>query len=345
VADLEAHAVSVEAISTDAAIIYPILFPDRLELLVSAPGGLTRYTTPISAAVVEDSIQELRSALQRPSSRAYLAPSQQLYEWLIRPFEKDIEDSGIHTLVFVPGAGLRTIPMSALHDGRNFLIRKYSIAVTPILALTDPQPLDRQEPKLLLAGISKSVAGASPLPYVPGELNAIQEIFGGRLLLDESFTTENFVQGMEDRELDIVHIASHGVFTGDPDTSFLLTHDGRISMNQLSEYIGRTKFRETPLELLVLSACETAIGDDRAALGLAGVAINAGARSALGSLWVISDLATATLIEDFYRQLQDSSLSRADALRMTQLNLLDSDEQAFQHPYYWSAFLLISNWL
>ena len=235
--------------------------------------------------------------------------------------------------------------MSALHDGRDFLLRKYAIAVTPILALTDPQPLDRQDPKLLIAGISQSVAGAAPLPYVPGELNAIQGIFGGKLLLDENFTTASFVEGMEDRELDIVHIASHGVFTGDPDTSFLLTHDGQISMNQLSDYIGRTKFRETPLELLVLSACETAIGDDRAALGLAGVAINAGARSALGSLWAISDLATANLIQEFYNQLQDPSLSRADALRLAQLKLLDSAEQDFQHPYYWSAFLLISNWL
>ena len=165
------------------------------------------------------------------------------------------------------------------------------------------------------------------------------------MLLDEGFTTQGFVEGMEDRDLDIVHIASHGVFTGDADKSFLLTHDGQISMNQLSDYIGRTKFRETPLELLVLSACETAIGDDRAALGLAGVAINAGARSALGSLWAISDLATSMLIEDFYRQLQNPNLSRADSLRMAQLNLIDSEEHEFQHPYYWSAFLLISNWL
>jgi CHAT domain-containing protein len=345
VADLEARTVSVESVSSDAAIIYPVFFPDRLELLVSTTSGLDRYTVPVGEARLNDTIRQFRYALQQPASEGYLEPAQRLYQWLIAPYDGYLKDAGITTLVFVPGGELRSVPMAALHDGRDFLIRKYALAVTPILALTDPQPLDRQDPRLLLAGISESVGGAAPLPYVPGELNAIQELFGGRVLLDDGFTTNSFIRGMEDRELDIVHIASHGVFTGDPDKSFLLTHDGRISMNELSSYIGRTKFRETPLELLVLSACETAIGDDRAALGLAGVAINAGARSALGSLWAISDPATARLIESFYGELQDPTLSRAEALRKAQLGMLDSGDAGFQHPYYWSAFLLISNWL
>jgi len=345
VADLEARAVSIESVSSDAAIIYPVFFPDRLELLVSTTSGLERYAVLVGEARLNETIREFRRALQQPASLAYLEPAQNLYQWLIAPYEDYLEDAGITTLVFVPGGELRSVPMAALHDGRDFAVRKYALAVTPILALTDPQPLDRKEPRLLLAGISESVAGAAPLPYVPGELDAIQGLFGGRVLLDDGFTTESFIQGMEDRELDIVHIASHGVFTGNPDKSFLLTHDGRISMNELSNHIGRTKFRETPLELLVLSACETAIGDDRAALGLAGVAINAGARSALGSLWAISDPATARLIESFYGELQNENLSRAAALRSAQLSLLDSEDDEFQHPYYWSAFLLISNWL
>jgi CHAT domain-containing protein len=345
VADLEARAVSIETVSSDAAIVYPVFFPDRLELLVSTTSGLNRYTVPVGEARLNDTIREFRLALQQPASLAYLEPSQKLYQWLIAPYEDYLESTGVTTLVFVPGGELRSVPMAALHDGRDFAIRKYALAVTPILALTDPQPLDREDPRLLLAGISESVAGAAPLPYVPGELNAIQDLFGGRVLLDDGFTTTSFIQGMEDRELDIVHIASHGVFTGDPDKSFLLTHDGRISMNELSSYIGRTRFRETPLELLVLSACETAIGDDRAALGLAGVAINAGARSALGSLWSISDPATARLIEGFYSELQDPNLTRAEALRRAQVSMLDAEGVEFRHPYYWSAFLLISNWL
>jgi filamentous hemagglutinin family protein len=345
VADLEARAVSIETVSSDAAIIYPVFFPDRLELLVSTTSGLNRYTVPVGEARLNDTIGEFRLALQQPASLAYLEPSQKLYQWLIAPYEEYLESTGVTTLVFVPGGELRSVPMAALHDGRDFAIRKYALAVTPILALTDPQPLDRQDPRLLLAGISESVGGAAALPYVPGELNAIQDLFGGRVLLDDGFTTTSFIQGMEDRELDIVHIASHGVFTGDPDKSFLLTHDGRISMNELSNYIGRTRFRETPLELLVLSACETAIGDDRAALGLAGVAINAGARSALGSLWAISDPATARLIEGFYGELQDPNLTRAEALRRAQVSMLDAEGDEFRHPYYWSAFLLISNWL
>ena len=107
--------------------------------------------------------------------------------------------------------------------------------------------------------------------------------------------------------------------------------------------VGRGRFREEPLELLLLSACETAAGDDRAALGLAGVAIRAGARSAIGSLWSIADASTSQLVVEFYQQWQDPTVSKAVALQRAQTMLLASREYA--HPFYWSPFLLISNWL
>jgi CHAT domain-containing protein len=114
-------------------------------------------------------------------------------------------------------------------------------------------------------------------------------------------------------------------------------------MDQLEQYIGLLRFREDPLELLTLSACETAVGDDRAALGIAGIAIKAGARSALATLWYINDQASSTLVSEFYRQLQDPSVSRAIALKRAQLKLLN--DRSYQHPSYWSPFLLINNWL
>ena len=114
-------------------------------------------------------------------------------------------------------------------------------------------------------------------------------------------------------------------------------------MDRLGDYVGLFKFRDTPLELLTLSACETAQGDERAALGLSGIAIKAGARSALGTLWVVNDEAAAQLVIAFYRQLQDESVSRALALQRAQLELLGT--LAYEHPSYWSPFLLISSWL
>jgi CHAT domain-containing protein len=116
-----------------------------------------------------------------------------------------------------------------------------------------------------------------------------------------------------------------------------------MSMEQLAAYVGLFRFRETPLELIVLSACETAQGDDRSALGLAGIAVKAGARSAVGTLWKVNDVAASELITAFYGRLADPSVSRAAALQDAQRKLLA--DWRYRHPGYWSAFVLISDWL
>ena len=215
--------------------------------------------------------------------------------------------------------------------------------MTPSLALVDPKPLDRTKIKLLLAGISDSVQGMPALPAVPQELAAIQKLLGGDILLNQDFTLDNFKKALGDKEVSIVHIASHGSFTGNENGNFLLAFDGKLSINQLNKSIGQTKFRKNPVELLVLSACETAAGDEKAALGLAGAAIQAGARSVMGSLWSVSDEGTAQLVEEFYRQLKDPSISKAAALQRAQTKLMANE--TFQHPYFWSPFLMINNWL
>jgi CHAT domain-containing protein len=148
---------------------------------------------------------------------------------------------------------------------------------------------------------------------------------------------------LRDKQFTILHIASHGQFESDVRKTFLLTFKDRLSMDQLDQFVGFYRFREEPLELLTLSACETAVGDDRAALGLAGVAVKAGARSALATLWYINDKASSLLVSEFYRQLHDPSISRATALQRAQLKLLN--DRSYHHPGYWSPFLLINNWL
>jgi filamentous hemagglutinin family protein len=343
VADLEAKSQPLDRVAANVAVIYPILLQERTELLVSLPSGLRRYTAPASGALVTDTAWRFRAGLQQRISRDYLATSQQLYDWLVRPYERDLATEKIDTLVFVPDGALRAIPMAALHDGEAFLVQRYALAVTPGLSLVDPKPLERKDPRPLLAGLSAAVQGFPALPMVADELTAVQEIYGGEVLLDEDFDLEQVQRALDEDRPAIVHLASHAEFSGDPDTSFLLTYDDRLTLDRMGDMLGRTKFSERPVELLILSACETAAGNDRAALGLAGVAIQAGARSAMGSLWRISDDAAFELVVAFYRELKQPGVSRAVALQRAQLSLMESG--AFEHPFYWSPYLLISDWL
>jgi CHAT domain-containing protein len=293
--------------------------------------------------MVADQARHFRRHLQTPGSQFYRKRAKALYDWLVRPYVEVLAQQGVETLVFVPDGALRTVPMAALHDGKQFLGERFAIAVTPGLSLVDPQPLDRDNATLLLGGMSEAVGDFEPLPRVADEIEAIAALYGGKVLLDEDFRVERIASELSSRPPSVVHLASHAVFTGNPETSFLMTHDGRLTMDRMADLVGHTQFRRVPLELLVLSACETAAGDERAALGLAGVAIRAGARSAIGSLWKIADEAAYELVVAFYTELKNPAVSKAVALQRAQQKLRDSGN--FTHPFYWSSYLLISNWL
>ncbi|HNP28339.1 MAG TPA: CHAT domain-containing protein [Nitrospirales bacterium] len=249
----------------------------------------------------------------------------------------------MQTLVFVPDGSLRTIPMGPLHDGEKFLIQKYAIAMTPGLTLTDAHPLDREQVNLLSIKLSEGVQGFSPLPNTQREVQGIQAFFGGKTLMDEEFLIANLERDMKEENFTIIHIASHGKFENEAKNSFVLTYDNKLTIDRLRELIGLFQFRQIPLDLLTLSACETPAGDDRAALDLAGVAVKAGARSALATIWFINDQASSELVDNFYARLKESSLSKAQALREAQVSLLD--HPIYRHPSYWAPFLLINNWL
>jgi len=182
------------------------------------------------------------------------------------------------------------------------------------------------------------------LTYVPGELRSIDQSYASETLLNENFTLEELQQKLADEQFSIVHIASHGQFDRDVHKTFVLTYDKKLTLNDLEVLIRPSQYRGRPVELLVLSACQTASGDDRAALGLAGVAIKAGARSALASLWFVNDQSTSALITEFYNQLRQSPpISKAQALRAAQIKLLS--DRRYRHPCYWSPYLIIGNWL
>jgi CHAT domain-containing protein len=297
----------------------------------------------VTKTVLTEEVRAFRQKLEKRTTRQYLPHAQALYQWLILPVEQDLEHFQINTLVFVPDGPLRTIPMAALHDGQRFLITKYALATTPGLTVTDPKPIDRANINLFSVGLTEAVRGFPPLPYVATELESIQKLYGGKRLLDKQFLVNRMEQEMKKEEFTIVHIASHGIFSNDPKKSFLLTYEDKLTMDRLDELIGLFQFRDNPLDLLTLSACETAAGDDRAALGLAGVAIKAGARSALATLWFINDQVSSELVTEFYRQLQDPTHSKAVALQHAQIQVLENPRYA--HPGYWAPFLLINNWL
>jgi len=333
----------IDLISEKTAIIYPVLLPDRVELLVSFSGKLKRYALPVGVEELSREALIFRKTLMQRTSWKFLPHAQKLYDWLIRPLEKDLRKTTVETLVFVPDGSLRSIPMAALHDGNKFLIERYPLAVTPSLMLTDPRPVRTAGARLLALGITEPVQGFPGLPYVADELEEVRKVYPGETLLNNRFSGSSLAEALKQEPYSIVHIASHGHFGNDLGNTFLLAFDQKLTMDRISRDIGLYRFREEPLDLITLSACETAVGDDRAALGLAGVAVRAGARSALATLWQVNDPVTCELVAEFYQQLNTPGSSRARALQLAQLKLLR--QSRFEHPCYWAPFLLINNWL
>ncbi len=330
-----------------SAIVYPIILPDRLEVILKLPHSpLVRYASPISEKEVEETIQQLRTDIEeRKIGADNQAQFQKLYNWLLQPAGKYLENSKINTLVFVLDGSLRNIPPGALYDGKQYLIEKYSIAVSPGLQLYELQSIKRKNLNVLMGGLSEERFNFPRLNYVEQELQQIEsQVSDSKILLNQKFTTNAVEEQVNRKSYPIVHLATHGQFSSNSDKTFLLAYDQPIKVNQLNQWL-RAREENLPeaIELLVLSACETATGDKRAALGLAGVAIQAGARSTVASLWALNDASTAQLMSQFYQELKKSGVSKAGALRNAQLSLLKQEE--YSTPYFWAPYVLIGNWL
>ncbi len=341
---LKSKITKVETVSETAAVVYIIPLPDRTEMLVSLSSGLHRVKSPATDAELDNVAHQFRVNLEKRTTYEYLDQARQLYDWLIKPLEPLLAKTKVDTLVFIPDGALRNIPMGALNDGNKYLIEKYAVAVTPGLTLMEPRPFEKEKITLVADGLSAGVQGFAPLAYVPEELENLRKLFGGTELINKQFVESNVEKEFADESYSIVHIASHGHFDSDAKKTFVLTYDGKLTLDELEQLLRPSQLRDNPVELLTLSACQTAAGDDRAALGLAGVAIKAGARSAFATLWFVNDQSSATLITDFYTALHDHpEMSKAKALQKAQIKLL-SDER-YAHPCYWAPYLIIGNWL
>lgn len=344
---------------------------DQLELLlVTANGEPVRQRIPSTTRVgVLQRANNLRMAIsdpRQPDRANYLPDAQQLYQWMVAPLLTDLAARGIQNLVFILDAGLRTIPLAALHDGNQFLIEQYSVGLMPSFSLTDTRYVDVRSLRVLAAGASIfQGSDLAPLPAVPLEVATIAErLWQGKVLLNSNFTLPNLQAERQRQPFGIIHLATHGEFLpGDPSQSFIQLWDSKLQLEQIRQLGWSTP----PVELAVLSACNTAFGDETAELGFAGVAAQTGVKSAIASLWYVSDVGTLGLMTEFYQQLKTAPI-RAEALRQAQLALLQGktsfqagklvwskgqlelsgelaqlSDLSFQHPYYWSGFTMIGS--
>ncbi|MDJ0742334.1 MAG: CHAT domain-containing protein [Xenococcaceae cyanobacterium MO_167.B27] len=346
---IDAQPKQIDEIDESAAVIYPIILPERLAVIVSFPDSpLVYYEQSLPEFEVEKTLDQFLQSLNPIySNKKRLQLSEQIYDWLIKPSEAELAKHNIETLVFVLDGSLRNLPMTALYDGNQYLVEKYGIALTPGLQLLEPESLNNQELKAVVAGLSKSSQGFAALPGVETEVNEIAQYISSQLLLNEEFTNTGLREQLLKTPSSLVHLATHGQFSSNPEETFIVTWNDQIKVKEFEdllrarEEIGNAQ----PIELLVMSACQTASGDKRAALGIAGVAVRSGARSTIATLWSVKDESTVVLMDEFYQQLAtaSSSTTKAEALRQAQISLIHSSD--FNHPFFWSPFVLVGNWL
>jgi CHAT domain-containing protein len=372
-----------------SAVIYPLLFADRVELLVEDRQGLAALPSSVSPAAVREAALRLASRL-RERAAGFQSQAQILHGALLQPLHAWLTQRGIDTLVWVNDGPLRLVPMGALHDGSQYAIERYAVVNALGMSMTNtaaPRRLQGSRPQALVAGAGRfgpvvdklaQEAWAQPLrrqllgavadtpgatrslqaerlrdalelPGVSQEVEALGQLLPSRALQDAGFTVQRFSGQVQQGNYRVVHIASHGVFGGSAASSYLLAYDDLLTLGGLQDLLLSDTTRRQPIELLTLSACQTAEGNDRAPLGIAGAAIKARARAVLGTLWPVDDEATVLLMQGFYRgwtQAGDGARSaptKGQALRDAQRALLA--KPATRHPYYWAPFALIGNWL
>ncbi|TYQ28629.1 CHAT domain-containing protein [Pseudanabaena sp. UWO311] len=347
---LTGKSTQIDEVDRQAAVVYPIILPESIEVVISLPDKertLLHKTSRIAQKDLEILLGNLRQKLSRTALESGTKKaSQEVYDLLLgKEIEAKLKEKDIKTLAFVLDGSLRNLPMAILYDGNQYLIEKYNLALTPGLQLLDPRPLKRQKLEVFVGGVSEETQKFNALPNVENELKQISSIVSTQPpLLNQSFTSLAIQNQISLIPYRVVHLATHGQFSSDLNETYVLTWDDRLDVRELGELL-QTKAQDSrvPIELLVLSACKTAKGDKRAALGLAGMAIRSGARSTIASLWSVEDSATAKFMEIFYQELAKTGTTKADALRNAQISLLKNS--SFRHPFYWSPFVLIGNWL
>ncbi|MBD2448126.1 CHAT domain-containing protein [Nostoc sp. FACHB-152] len=343
---------------------------DQLEIIVITAKGkpIRKVIYDVTRAEVLATVNELRGTVTDRTTEDFFLPSQKIYNWIIKPVQPELQKRQINNLLFLMDEGLRSLPVAALHDGQKFLVENYSLGLSPSLNLTDTRYVDIKKLQILAMGASK-FQEQNALPAVPVELSLLtQKLWRGNSLLNEKFTVNGLLSQRRQTPFGILHLATHAEFKpGEPGQSYIQFWDKKLQLDQ----VRKLSFNNPPVELLVLSACRTAVGDTEAELGFAGLAAQSGAKSAVASLWYVSDEGTLALMTDFYSQLGNEKVKiKAEALRQAQLamikgqiriekgklyspalptgvdlppELAEQDNHNLNHPYYWASFTMIGN--
>ncbi|MGB3491348.1 MAG: CHAT domain-containing protein [Elainellaceae cyanobacterium] len=335
-----------------AAVLYPIILSDRLEVIVKLPQDdtLIHYApTYRTDDEMRQALSIFRTELQKFSTGRLRQVGSVLYDWLIRPADSYLEQNQIETLIFVLDGPLRNVPMATLYDGERYLAEKYALDLVLGLEVSDPQPLNRDTMTVLAAGLIEPPEAFrsqyAPLINVKKEMDLI-ETSGIRttVLREQEFKRQNFNEEFNKQGFEVVHLATHGQFGADRENTFILDADGRIPLDDLSELFGvERQISDAPIQLLIMSACRTATGDDQEVLGIAGTTVRAGARSAIASLWSLDDESSVVFTREFYKHLGKPGISRAEAIRLAQIAMMADPN--FNHPRYWGAYVLVGSWL
>lgn len=372
-----------------AALIYVVSLNQKLELLMVAPQaescGLQHKNIDkkeFNRQVIEEANKaellatatRFRTEISNPrrvNTTSYLNSAKKLHQWIIESLAPHLKSHQIDTLVFAVDRGLRSIPLAALTDGQSFLIENYNLALIPSYSLTDTRYSRINNARVLAFGVSESTQDLPPLPAVAVEVPEISKTWQGRDFLNQDSTIQALENQSREHRYSIIHIATHAEFkSGTPQDSYIQFWNERLDLNQLRKISLTSQWLNDPkVELLTLSACRTALGNEKAELGFAGLALQAGVKTAIGSLWYASDQGSLALMVEFYRQLKTAT-TKTEALRKAQLALLQKQvriqgsqlelsnrqavplaprfvvetDQPFSHPYFWSAYTMVGNW-
>ena len=350
--------VSLSRSEPGSAVVYLVDLPNQVAMVVVRGNTISYHKAEASARQIKAEAFLLAESVT-DLARDYYPSASRLYQWLLNPLQTVL--AGADTLIIVPDGATRSIPFAALIDrqGRH-LIERFAIVMNPGLSIVLPgetQFLAGQ--RMFLGGISQKVTDFPAIPKVDEELQMLESSYPASRLQNDQFTVTGIEQQLRSSDHPLIHMASHGQFSGDVAQSFVLTWDGRLNIEDLSRIVKVSEQRRQVIDLIVLSACSTAAGDERAALGLAGVALKAGARSAIASLWNVDDQATGKFFVNFYQTLQgEQRETKAEALRKTQLQFIDGsiraetdstadavgDSRDFSHPFFWAPFVLAGDW-
>ncbi len=382
--------------------LYTVVSENRYRVVLTTPTLQIDGKTEIKASDLNKKIFAFRTALQnievdpRPLGK-------ELYDILLKPIEKDLKASGAKTLVWSLDGTLRYIPIAALSpDGKTYLVEKYQNAILTGKTRDDLSNEDR-EWSALGVGVSGALSvvnpdkpttkiNFSPLPGTKDELfNIVREdlmlnesgILKGKRLLDGDFNRRSFSDSLlsetsdGNRRFTLVHIASHFRLGNSWTNSFLLLGDGQIlTLEQISN---SPEITFGDVELVTLSACNTAFADDsngKEIDSLAEAVQTKSGKAVLATLWAVVDESTPLLMTEFYRFRQNNpGTTKSEGMQSVQRAMLSGKikpsaeytdklaglfvrseseksvadfafdrEKPFSHPYFWSPFVLIGNW-